>query len=83
METLEEVQKRIVTLMKRWQQKHEDETFAAVTHLAVIRCLLLYTMERSLNDYRKIDIPNATAFVFEVNKKKSKDCLNLKLVDEV
>lgn len=83
METLEEVQKRIVTLLKRWQQKHEDETFAAVTHLAVIRCLLLYTMERSLNDYRKIEIPNATAFVFEVNKKRNDNYLSLKLVEVV
>jgi len=83
MEPLEEVQKRILSLMMRWHLNHENETFAAVTHMAVLRCTLLRSMGRPLNDYRKIDVPNATAFVFEANEKKSDDCLNLKLVKEV
>jgi len=83
METLAEVQKRIITLMRHLLKKHQGETIAAVSHMAVIRCALLYSTKRPLNDYRKIDIPNAAAFCFAVSEKNPADGLNLTLVEEI
>jgi len=83
MEPLEEVQKRIIALMRQLLKKHNGETMAAVSHMAVIRCALLYSAKRSLNDYRKIDIPNAAAFRFAVQEKNPADGLNLTLAEEI
>ena len=83
MEPLEEVQKRILALMRQWLKKHKGETIAAVSHMAVLRCTLLYSSKRPLNDYRKIDIPNAAAFCFELNKTNPADGLDLTLVEEI
>lgn len=83
MEPLEDVQKRIITLMRGWLKKHQGEIIAAVSHMAVIRCTLLYSAQRPLNDYRKIDIPNAAAFCFELKEKNPDDGLDLRLIEEI
>lgn len=83
MEPLREVQRRIITLMEKLFISHADETIAAVTHLAVLRCTLLWSMGRPLNDYRKIDIPNASGFLFEAKADKLERRLKLTLVEEI
>lgn len=82
MEPLEEVQGRILSLFKKWCLKHENETIGAVTHMAVLRCTLLYQQGRSLNDYRKIEVPNAAIFAFDITVRKPNDGLELKLIEE-
>jgi len=83
MEPLKEVQKRILALMRQWLKKHKSETIAAVTHMGVLRCTLLYSAKRPLNDYRKIDIPNAAALCFELHETNPADGLDLRLVEEI
>lgn len=83
MEPLEEVQKRVLALMGQWLKKHDGETIAAVSHMGVLRCTLLYSSKRPLNDYRKIDIPNAAALCFELNETNPADGLDLTLVEEI
>lgn len=77
-EPLEEVQGRIVALIRNWCKWHTGETIAAVTHVPLIRCALLYSMGKPLNDYRGIPVPNATAYVFEASTRQSDGKLVLK-----
>lgn len=84
MESLEAVQQRILSVLKKWCLSHSEETIvAAVTHLAVLRCLLLYYQGRSLNDYRKIEIFNANAFAFDTEVLRSDQKVHLRLVEEI
>jgi len=83
MEPLGEVQTRILSVLKKLAQKHKDEIIGVVTHLAVMRCALLASRGKSLNEYRAITIPNATALVFETTVHHSDDELKLKLMEEI
>ncbi|WAC06661.1 MAG: histidine phosphatase family protein [Thermodesulfobacteriota bacterium] len=84
MEPLESVQQRILSVLKKWSLSHSEETIvAAVTHLAVLRCLLLYYQGRSLNDYRQIEIFNANAFAFDTELLRSDQKVHLRLVEEI
>lgn len=84
MEPLEAVQQRILSLLKKWcLSQPQDTIFAVVTHLAVLRTVLLYHQGRPLNDYRKIDIPNAAAFVFEAEVLRPEQTVQLKLIEEI
>jgi len=84
MEPLEAVQKRILSVLKKWCLSHSEGTVvAAVTHLAVLRCLLLYYHGRPLNDYRQIEISNANAFAFDTELMRSDQKLHLRLVEEI
>ena len=84
MEPLEAVQQRILSVLKKWCLSHgEGAIVAAVTHLAVLRCLLLYYQGRSLNDYRQIEIFNANAFAFDTEVLRSDYKVHLRLVEEI
>jgi len=84
MEPLEDVQQRILSVLKKWCLSHSEETVvAAVTHLAVLRCLLFYYQGRSLNDYRQIEISNAHAFAFDTEVLRTDQKVHLKLVEEI
>lgn len=83
METIASVQKRIIGLLKRWCVLHAEDTIAAVSHLAVIRCVRLYLEQRPLNDYKKLAIPNATALVLEVTQGSVNGSLHLREIGEV
>ncbi|MBW2000285.1 MAG: histidine phosphatase family protein, partial [Deltaproteobacteria bacterium] len=78
-EPLETVQERILSLVRRWCDIHRGEILAAVSHVALIRCMLLYSMGRSLNEYRSLHIPNSTAFFFEAHVGTSDGALKLEL----
>jgi Fructose-2,6-bisphosphatase len=84
MEPLEAVQQRILSVLKKWCLSHNEETIvAAVTHLAVLRCVLLYYQERPLNDYRQIEISNANAFAFDTELLRSDQKVHLRLIEEI
>ena len=84
MEPLEAVQQRILSVLKKWCLTHSEETIvAAVTHLAVLRCVLLYCQGRHLNDYRKIEIPNASSYAFDVQMRRSDQRVVLERVEEI
>lgn len=84
MEPLEAVQQRILSVFKKWCLSHNDgTTVAAVTHLAVLRCVLLYYQGRPLNDYRKIEISNANAFAFDTELLSSDQKVHLRLFEEI
>jgi len=82
-ETLEDVQRRIFSVLKTWCLCNEKKTIAAVTHVALIRCILLYSIGKPLNDYRHIHVPNTTAFVFDVELSKPDRKLNLYLDETI
>jgi alpha-ribazole phosphatase/probable phosphoglycerate mutase len=57
-ETLDTVQARGLKAVTRILEEHPEGTTIAVTHVAVIRCLLLHYNHLHLNSYKSIDIPN-------------------------
>jgi phosphoserine phosphatase len=83
METIASVQQRIIALLERWHALHAEVTIAAVSHLAVIRCVRLFTEQRSLNDYKKITIPNATALLLQASRSSADGSLQLRVIEEV
>jgi broad specificity phosphatase PhoE len=66
-ETLAEVQARSLAAMGRILSDGGPPVVLAVTHVAVIRCLVLHFQRRGLDDYKKIDVPNLSlrTVVFE------------------
>ncbi len=55
-ETLDDLLKRVLSGLKQIKLT-EVENVAVVTHVAIIRVMLLYVNKRSLNDYREISVP--------------------------
>lgn len=66
-ETLEELLKRVLEGIKRICQDVNNETIVVVTHVAMIRVLFLWHENKSLNLYKKINIPNASIFEININ----------------
>ncbi len=62
-ETLSQLQKRAVSACTSILEQHKAASVALVSHLAVLRCLVLYFTDRGLDSYRDIDIPNAQPLV--------------------
>lgn len=58
-ETLENVQKRAVSCVENIFSAHEDEKIIIVSHLIVVRCLVLHYKKMDLADFRSIKIDNA------------------------
>lgn len=50
--------------VERIMARHQGDSIAAVTHLAVMRCLILFYSGRPLCDYRKIKVENAHPLAF-------------------
>jgi len=68
-ETLEELQGRALHgLRKVLSHCAKLEKICVVSHVAVIRVLMLYDQKRSLNDYRKIEVPNAIPIVIKYDE---------------
>ncbi len=66
-ETLQELQFRAVSALKKIFSKHKGEKVVAVTHLAVSRCLLLHCKGQPLSKYRSICVANATPIALTQN----------------
>ncbi|NOZ68345.1 MAG: histidine phosphatase family protein [Deferribacteres bacterium] len=61
-ETLDELLKRVLAGVRGIARSMEGRTVVVVTHVAVIRVLLLWHEGKSLNLYKKIHVPNAGIF---------------------
>jgi len=57
-ETLAEVQQRALRVINRLLASLWSKTFLIVTHVAIIRCLLIYFRRLHLNSYKSISVPN-------------------------
>jgi alpha-ribazole phosphatase/probable phosphoglycerate mutase len=61
-ETLQELQERVLKGIQDIYREASDKTVVVVTHVAIIRVLLLWHEEKSLNLYKTIHVPNAKIF---------------------
>ncbi len=61
-ETLQELLERVLAGLKRVKQREVDGSVLVVTHVAIIRVLLLYVGKMDLNLYRTIPVHNAKIF---------------------
>ena len=68
-ETLQELLERVLIGVQRIQQFMGNQTIVVVTHVAIIRVLLLWHAKKSLNLYKTIHIPNTAVFEIEIDKK--------------
>ncbi len=66
-ETLVKLQRRAVKAIEAIAGRHSGEEVVAVTHLAVLRCLILYLTKRDFTRYRDIEVKNATPLVLKCN----------------
>lgn len=65
-ETLSGLQERAVSWLDHVRAIEDRGPIAAVTHMAVIRVLLLHAMGRPLSDYRLIKVPNASPLALDI-----------------
>jgi len=56
-ETLQELVERVLAGLKRVREREVDGSVLVVTHVAIIRVLLLYVRKMDLNLYRTIPVP--------------------------
>ena len=66
-ETLAQVQKRAVDEIEDIFRQHEGKTVIVVSHLIVIRCLILHYHHQPINDFRSIKIDNASLSLLSRN----------------
>lgn len=59
-ETLAQVQKRAVEEIERLLADYKDKTVLVISHLIVIRCLILHYRQQPISGFRKIKIDNAS-----------------------
>ena len=65
-ETLDKLRGRVLTGVKSIYNKAKDRNVVIVTHVAIIRVLLLWHEKKSLNLYKSIHIPNAEIFKIKI-----------------
>lgn len=70
-ETLEELQIRALNGIRKISEGQDSSRILAVTHVAIIRVLMIYYKNWCLDDYRKIDVPNEAVYFLD-NKKFNK-----------
>jgi len=61
-ETLKELLERVLAGLKRVKEREVDGPVLVVTHVAIIRVLLLHVRKMDLNLYRTIPVPNRKIF---------------------
>jgi broad specificity phosphatase PhoE len=57
-ETLQEVQERAAKALEELFSENRDQTILAVSHLIVVRCLILHYRNMDLADFRTIKVAN-------------------------
>jgi broad specificity phosphatase PhoE len=67
-ETLAQVQKRAVAEIERLLLDHKDQTVLVVSHLIIIRCLVLHYCHQPISEFRSIKIDNASLTLLSRNK---------------
>jgi len=71
-ETLNELLERVIEGVRNIYHEARSPNIVIVTHVAVIRVLLLWYAEKSLDLYKSIHVPNAEIFEIRIN---SRPCL--------
>ena len=66
-ETLEELLERVLNGVRNIYKAGSDRTIVAVTHVAIIRVLLLWHANQSLNLYKTLHVPNASVFEIKID----------------
>ena len=61
-EALQDLLKRVLDGIRKIRLEKNDSIVLVVTHLAIIRVLLLHTQKMDLNLYRTIPVPNGKIF---------------------
>lgn len=64
-ETLDDLLQRVLTGVRKISREMAGESVVIVTHVAIIRVLMLWCSRESLNLYKTILVPNAK--IFEIN----------------
>jgi broad specificity phosphatase PhoE len=67
-ESIAEVQERAVRGIYKIIEKSDNFPVLTVTHVAIVRCLILYFNKLDLNLYRRIAIPNASLFCLRIDE---------------
>jgi alpha-ribazole phosphatase/probable phosphoglycerate mutase len=66
-ETLDELLKRALKGVKRIMDDYPFQNIVVVTHVAIIRVLLLWRNKKDLNLYKTVNIPNTQIFKIEIS----------------
>lgn len=61
-ETLAEVQNRTLNAIQKIKEGNDEFPVLVVTHVAIVRCLIIHYQRLDINFYRRIDVPNASVF---------------------
>jgi alpha-ribazole phosphatase/probable phosphoglycerate mutase len=61
-ETLREIQERALRVISHINKKSDGSSVLIVTHVAIVRCLIIHYQRLDINLYRRIDVPNASVF---------------------
>lgn len=70
-ETLSEVQQRAVKAINNIGNKEDKCPVLAVTHVAIIRCMIIHFQKLDINHYRTIDVPNVSVFSLQLDDKSA------------
>jgi len=66
-EPLITVQQRALKAMAHIKERNGESPALAVTHVAIVRCLILYYQGLNLNVYRTIPVPNVSVFRLQID----------------
>lgn len=82
-ESMIELQNRVVTFYKELIHAHKDEIVLLVAHHGTIKCLLLYLLGKSFDEWTALEVENTALTVIEVNDKKLHTIRALNSVDHL
>ena len=71
-ETLEELKIRALNGIRRISEDLDRSRILAVTHVAIIRVLMIYYNNWGLDDYRKIEVPNEAVYFLDKKENNNK-----------
>jgi alpha-ribazole phosphatase/probable phosphoglycerate mutase len=66
-ETLDDLLQRVLTGVRRIPREMAGQNVVIVTHVAIIRVLMLWCSRKSLNLYKTIHVPNAEIFEIDLD----------------
>ena len=66
-ETLDVLQERVLSGVRNIYKEHSGGDVVIVTHVAIIRVMLLWHAKKSLNLYKTIHVPNAEIFELRID----------------
>lgn len=71
METLQEVQQRVVRCIRHFWQAEPAQIAVAVSHAATIKCAILHYSHQPLDLYHHIEVPNLSVHQLALNEQDS------------